>query len=266
MNRGRKKKQTPLDVMCEQLIRDNRERVGEKSAEYALEELDQALKALRKWSGALTTAPRWELLQTAELAILNASRHVRKTKLKERTLKQAVCVLDQRRKGLGVGVTLDELKRKVDKLVSDVKEPRLFQEVQQALLEEAERISNKGAQSRRKFLEEIRKHQANYLKKRQWGKDQDAAFKNFVDFMPDPHDPNLRVQVSEMVLSYRIWLDRYEFPLGDLFKFLSKAGLWQRKKLDTFLEGKRGKEEKQAKDRERWRVDKAGQRAGMTRR
>jgi hypothetical protein len=84
--------------------------------------------------------------------------------------------------------------------------------------------------------------------------------------MPDPHDRNLRAQVSEMISSYQIWLDRYEFPLGDLFKFLSKAGLWQSKKLDTFLERKRGKEKKQAKDRERWRVGKKGQRAGTTRR
>jgi hypothetical protein len=266
MKRGRKKKQTPLDAMCEQLIHENGERVGKKSAEYALEELDQALKALRKWSGTLTTAPGWELLQTAEMAILNASRHVRQTKLKERTLKQAVCVLDQRRKGLRVGKTLKELKGKVDNLVSDVNEPKLFQEVQQALLEEAEGIRNEGAQSRRKFLEEIKKHQENYLKRSQWGKNQEAVFENFKKFMPDPHDRNLRAQVSEMISSYQIWLDRYEFPLGDLFKFLSKAGLWQSKKLDTFLERKRGKEKKQVKDRERWRVGKKGQRAGTTRR
>jgi hypothetical protein len=40
MKRGRKKKQSPLDAMCEQLIHENAERVGKKSAEYALEELD----------------------------------------------------------------------------------------------------------------------------------------------------------------------------------------------------------------------------------
>jgi len=265
MRKGRKKKQAFLDVMCEQLIHDNKRRADKKSAESALEALNQSLSKIREWSGDLSTAPGWKTLQTAEMAILNASWHVRKTCQKERTLKQALRVLDQRRKGLGVGLTFDELKRKVDELVSDVKEPKLLQIYQQALVEGAEGIKNKGAERRRNFLQEIRKYKENSLKRKQWSNEQQSAFQDLSEFMPDPHDKNLRVQVSEMIMAYQHWLDKFELPLGEVFRFLAKAGLWEPQKVDAFLEGKRGKEKKKARDRKRWKANKARSRARKTR-
>ena len=266
MKRGRKKKQSPLDAMCEQLIQDNRRKADKKSAESALEALNQSLSKIREWSGDLSTAPGWKTLQTAEMAILNASWHVRKTSQKKRTLNQAVRVLDQRRKGLGVGVTFDELKRKVDKLVSGVKEPKLFQIYQQALVEQAEGVRNTGAESRRKFLQEIRKYKANSLKSKQWSNDQQVAFEDLSEFMPDPHDKNLIAQVSQMIVAYHHWLDRFEFPLEEVFRFLAKAGLWQPQKIDVILEQRRLREEKQAGNRKRWKANKAVQRGRTTRR
>ena len=265
MKKGRKKKKAFLDVMCEQLIHENRRRVGKKSTESALEELNRVLKKIREWSGDLITGPDWKLLQTAEMAILNASRHVRPTSKKERTLNQAVRVLDQRRKGLGVGVTLEELKRRVDALVSGTKEPKLFQIYQQALVEEAEGIRNGSAERRRQFLQKIRKYRTNSLKKKQWDKDQQTVFEDLSEFMPDPHDKNLREQVPQMILAYLHWLDRFETPLGEIFRFLAKAGLWQPQKIDAFLEKKRSREKKRAIDRVRWKTNKARSRARKTR-
>lgn len=260
MRKSRKKKRAFLDVMCEQLTHDNRRRTDKKSAESVLEALNQSLSKIREWSGDLSTAPGWKTLQSAEMAILNAAWHVRKTRQKERTLKQAVRVLDQRRKGLGVGLTFEELKRKVNELVSGVKEPQLFQTYQQALVEEADGIRNKGAERRIRFLQEIKKYKANSLKRKQWSADQQVAFEDFSEFMPDPHDKNLRAQVPEMIVAYHHWLDRFELPLGELFRFLAKAGKWQPQKIDAVLEKRRLRAKKQVSNRMRWKANKAVQR------
>lgn len=260
MRKSRKKKRAFLDVMGEQLIHDYRRRTDKKSAESALEALNQSLSKIREWSGDLSKAPGWQTLQSAEMAILNAAWHVRKTRQKERTLKQAVRVLEQRRKGLGVGLTFDELKSKVNKLVSGVKEPQLFQIYQQALVEEAEGIRNKGAEHRRNFIQEIRKYKANSLKRKQWSDDQLIAFEGFLEFMPDPHDKNLRAQVPEIIVAYHDWMDRFELPLGEVFRFLAKAGLWQPQKIDAVLGKRRLRAKKQASNRKRWKANKAVQR------
>ena len=127
MKRGRKKKQSPLDAMCEQLIQDNRRKADKKSAESALEALNQSLSKIREWSGDLSTAPGW-------------------------------------------------------------------------------------------------------------------------------------------IVAYHHWLDRFEFPLEEVFRFLAKAGLWQPQKIDVILEQRRLREEKQAGNRKRWKANKAVQRGRTTRR
>jgi hypothetical protein len=264
MKKGRKKKKAFLDVMCEQLIHENTSRVGKQSTESALEELNRVLNKIREWSGDLSTVPDGKLIQMAESAILNASWHVRPTSQKKRTLNQAVRVLDQRRKGLGVGAALEELKSRVKALVSGTKEPQLFQIYQQALVEKAEGIMNKSAERRRQFLQEIKKYKANSLKKKQWDKNQQAVFEDLIEFMPDPHDKNLREQVPQMILAYLHWLDRFETPLGEIFRFLAKAGLWQPQKIDAFLEKRRSREKKRAIDRVRWKTNKARSRARKT--
>jgi len=200
---------------------------GQRNSQALLQRLIIAMEPLRRWSGKVSNSPSRKICSEASESIRSVSESLRPVKRKQRTLNEAIKILDQRIPKLRIGEAFDVLNSKYAEQKLKFPIPKLEQQFQIGLAEYASDSSMLTTTQRGKFLEKFKefRHLLFNEKRKREKLDQIAeSFEPFRGYLENPSALNLKEEAQKMILLRHTWLDSWAHPTHDLRKLLVQAG------------------------------------------